>query len=164
MNQPRYHVPYSDDDAARLIAAEAGRPGPLLVIFHRLQEAFGYVDERAIALIAVALNISQAEVYGVMTFYRDFRRTPSEATAVRICRAEACQAVGAEELMAHAEASLGVRCGEETVDGRVRLEQAFCFGNCALSPTVMVEDRLHGLVSASRFDALVSAVRAEVEG
>ena len=162
-NQSRQHVPYSDDVATRLIASEAAKPGPLLVIFHRLQETFGYVDERDIARVAHALNISEAEVYGVLSFYRDFRRTASEATSVRICRAEACQAMGAEELMAHAQTSLGIACGEETIDGAVRLEQAFCFGNCALSPAVMIEDRLYGRVSTDRFDALVQAVRLEPE-
>lgn len=158
-NQKRQHVPYSADVVARLIASEAAKPGPLLVILHRLQATFGYIDDRSIPSVAIALNISEAEVHGVLSFYRDFRRTPSAATAVRICRAEACQAVGAEELLAHAQAGLGIVCGQETVDGSIRLEQAFCFGNCALSPAVMIEERLHGRVSPDRFDALMSAVR-----
>lgn len=159
-NQRRQHTPFSEEAAARLIAAEQGKRGPLLPILHRLQEEFGYIDEATIAPIAAALNISRAEVYGVVTFYKDFRRAPSAATAVRICRAESCQSVGATELVAHAESSLGVPIGGETSDGRIRLEQAFCFGNCALSPAVMVEDRLVGKVSHERFDAIIDSIRA----
>ena len=161
-NQPRQHLPFSDEEVARLIAAEQGKRGPLLPIFHRLQEVFGYVDDRAIAPIAAALNISKAEVYGVLTFYRDFKRAPSSAIPVKICRAESCQAVGANELVEHAKSSLGTTFGGETVDGRIRLEQAFCFGNCALSPAIMVEDRLIGRVSHDRFDEIVHSLRAAV--
>jgi formate dehydrogenase subunit gamma len=161
-NQRRQHTPFSEEEAARLIAAELGKRGPLLPILHRLQEVFGYIDDKTIAPIAAALNISQAEVYGVLTFYKDFRRAPSTATPVRICRAESCQSVGAAQLVTHAESLLGVRIGSETSDGRIRLEQAFCFGNCALSPAVMVEDRLFGNVSSERFDAIVDAIRETV--
>jgi formate dehydrogenase subunit gamma len=161
-NQRRQHTPFSEEEAARLIAAEQGKRGPLLPIFHRLQEVFGYIDDKTIAPIAAALNISQAEVYGVLTFYRDFKREPSTATSIRICRAESCQAVGANELVDHAQSSLGIPIGGETSDGSIGLEQAFCFGNCALSPAIMVEDRLIGKVSNERFDAVVDAIRATV--
>ena len=159
-NQRRQHTPFSEEEAARLIAAEQEKRGPLLPILHRLQEVFGYIDDKTIAPIAVALNISQAEVYGVLTFYRDFKRAPSEATAIRICRAESCQAVGANELVAHAESSLATPIGGETPDGSIALEQAFCFGNCALSPALMVDDRLVGKVTNDRFDSIVATIRA----
>jgi formate dehydrogenase subunit gamma len=145
--------------ATRLIEEEKSQRGPLIPIFHRLQERFGYVDERAIGPIAEALNISRAEVYGVLTFYSDFRRSASDATTIRVCRAEACQSVGGVALLEHAEMALGISCGEETVDGQLRLEQVFCLGNCALSPAVMVEDRLVGMVTPERFDAIVDSIR-----
>jgi formate dehydrogenase subunit gamma len=159
-SQARRYEPYSEVEVARLIDEEKSQRGPLIPIFHRLQERFGYVDERALGPIAEALNISRAEVHGVLTFYGDFRRSASNATTIRICRAEACQSVGGVGLLAHAELALGIRCGEETSDGTVRLEQVFCLGNCALSPAVMVEDRLVGMVSPERFDAIVDAIRS----
>ena len=160
VSQPRRYEPYSDAEASRLIDEERSQRGPLIPIFHRLHERFGYIDDRAIAPIAEALNISRAEVYGVLTFYSDFRRGPSAATPVRICRAEACQSVGGTALLSHAEDVLGVSCGEETIDGKVRLEQVFCLGNCALSPAVMVEERLVGLVTPARFDEIIASIRA----
>jgi formate dehydrogenase subunit gamma len=159
VSQARRYEPYSEGEVARLIDEEKSQRGPLIPIFHRLQERFGYVDERSLGPIAEALNISRAEVYGVLTFYGDFRRSASNAAVIRICRAEACQSVGGVELLAHAESALGIRCGEETGDGRLRLEKVFCLGNCALSPAVMVEDRLVGMVSPERFDDLVHAIR-----
>jgi len=159
-SQARRYEPYSEAEAARLIDEEKSQRGPLLPIFHRLQGHFGYIDERALGPIAEALNISRAEVYGVLTFYGDFRQSATNATTIRICRAEACQSVGGVGLLAHAELALGIACGEETGDGTVRLEQVFCLGNCALSPAVMVEDRLVGRVTPERFDAIVESIRA----
>jgi formate dehydrogenase subunit gamma len=158
-SQASRYEPYSEAEAARLIDEEKSQRGPLIPIFHRLQERFGYVDERALGPIAEALNISRAEVYGVLTFYGDFRQIASSATTIRICRAEACQSVGGVALLAHAELALGIGCGEETIDGAVRLEQVFCLGNCALSPAVMVEDRLVGLVTPERFDEILDSIR-----
>jgi len=159
VSQPRRYEPYSDAEASRLIEEERSQQGPLIPIFHRLQERFGYIDDRAIEPIAETLNISRAEVFGVLSFYSDFRRSPSSATSVRICRAEACQSVGGAALLSHAENVLGVGCGEETNDGKVRLEQVFCLGNCALSPAVMVEERLIGLVTPARFDEIIASIR-----
>ena len=159
-SQASRYEPYSEAEATRLIEEEKSQRGPLIPIFHRLQERFGYIDERALGPIAEALNISRAEVYGVLTFYGDFRQSATNATTIRICRAEACQSVGGAGLLAHAELALGIACGEETSDGTVRLEQVFCLGNCALSPAVMVEDRLVGMVSPERFDSIVESIRA----
>jgi formate dehydrogenase subunit gamma len=135
-------------------------PGALLPILHALCESFGYVEAEAMAIVAEELNLSQAEVYGVVTFYNDFRTEPPGRTVIRVCRAEACQSMGADALIDHATGRLGVGLGETTPDGAVTLEQVFCLGNCALSPAVMVGDRLVGRVSTARFDELVSEAAA----
>lgn len=129
--------------------------GPLMPILHELQDRCGYVDRRSVPLLADGLNLSQAEVFGVISFYKDFRSQPAGGHRVLICRAEACQSVGAEPLAAHAQARLGIAFGQTTDDGRVSLDQVFCLGNCALGPSVMVNDTLHGRVDAQGFDGLV---------
>lgn len=132
--------------------------GPLLPILHAVQHELGYVDTADVPVIADVLNLAVAEVHGVVTFYRDFRRSPGGRTTVRLCRAEACQAVGAEALGAHARRRLGVGFGETTSDGAVTLEEVFCLGNCALGPAVQVGARLYGRVGPERFDALLGEV------
>jgi formate dehydrogenase subunit gamma len=129
-------------------------------VLRDLQDELGYIDPDSIPIVADELNLSRADVYGVVTFYRDFRDRPPGRTTVRVCRAEACQAVGAEALAEHAQRHLGIGFGDTTTDDTVSLEQVFCFGNCALGPTVQVGDRLYGRVDADRFDSLVSRVRS----
>lgn len=143
--------------AAQVIAGAARQDGPLLPVLRALQEAFGYVDPRSVPLVADALNTSRAEVHGVVGFYSDLRSEPPAERVVRVCRAEACQAVGADALVAHACESLGVGLGEATPDGAVGLEQVFCLGNCALGPSVMVDRTVVGRVDAARFDELVAS-------
>jgi formate dehydrogenase subunit gamma len=126
------------------VAAHRGDRGALLPILHDIQAEFGYVDKAAVPIIADELNLSRADVYGVLSFYHDFREQPVHGPVVRVCRAEACQANGAEALFEHAQQASGVT-----------VEQVFCFGNCALGPAVEVDGRLHGRVDAARFDALV---------
>jgi len=142
-----------------IVAAHRGDRGALLPILHQLQAEFGFVDPSVEPRLADLLNLSVAEVHGVVTFYKDFRREPPGRVTVRICRAEACQAVGAERLLEHAEASLGTKAGATTEDGAVTLDEVFCLGNCALGPTVAVGERLHGRVSPARFDALLGDLR-----
>lgn len=142
--------------ARALIAERLALPGALLPILHALQERFGYIDPAAVPLVAEALNLSRAEVHGVVTFYHDFRSTPSGRHTVRICRAEACQSMGADRLVEHAKRRLGIGFHETTADGGITLEPVFCLGNCALSPAVMVDDNLHGRVDAAGFDRLVA--------
>jgi formate dehydrogenase subunit gamma len=132
--------------------------GPLIPILHAVQEDLGHIDQADVPVIADVLNLSVAEVHGVVTFYRDFRRAPGGRSTVRICQAEACQAVGAEALGAHARRRLGVEFGETTSDGAVTLDEVFCLGNCALGPAVQVDGRLHGRVSPARLDALLGEV------
>lgn len=129
--------------------------GPLLPVLHELHDAFGCVDRRSIAVVADVLNLSQAEVYGVLTFYADFRNEPGGTSLVKVCRAEACQAMGSERLVAHVTERLGVAVGRGLADGSVSLEQVFCLGNCALSPSVMIDGEVYGRVDAGRFDQLV---------
>jgi formate dehydrogenase subunit gamma len=139
------------------VAAHSADRGALLPILHDIQAEFGHVDPAAVPLLAEALNLSRAEVHGVISFYPDFRDTPSAGTHVRICRAEACQAVGAEDLVEHATAKLGTAVGGTSPDRSATLDQVFCFGNCALGPAVEINGRLVGRVTPQRFDALIEA-------
>jgi formate dehydrogenase subunit gamma len=142
-----------------IATALRGLRGPLIPILHALQEDLGHVDAADIPVIADVLNLSEAEVHGVVTFYRDFRRAPAGRTTVRICQAEACRAVGAEALGEHAKRSAGVGFGETTADGRLTLDEVFCLGNCALGPAVQVGERLHGRVGPARLDAILGEAR-----
>ena len=124
--------------------------GPLLVMLHAIQERLGYVDPAVVPLLADELNLSRADVHGVVTFYRDFHSEPRGAVTLRVCRAEACASLGAEELLAALERALGIGVGETTADGAVTLDQVFCLGNCALGPSGQLDGRVHGRLDASR--------------
>ncbi len=131
-------------------------------ILHEVQDVFGYIDPSAVDVLAEALNLSRADVYGVVTFYKDFRFEAPGRSVIQVCRGEACQSMGAEQLARHACERLGVDFGGTTPDGAVTLEQVFCLGNCALSPAVMVDGRLKGRVDAACFDQLVARASDEV--
>lgn len=147
--------------AATAIAdARAAEEGPLLPILHQLQAEFGHIPDAAIPAIAARLNLGRAEVHGVVSFYHDFRTKPAGRRVVRLCRSEACQAMGADRLAAHAEARLGVAMGETRADGAVTLEPVYCLGLCACGPAAMIDGRPAGRVDAARFDALIGAVPA----
>lgn len=136
-------------------------PGGLLPILHAVQEEVGFVPPEAIPVIAESLNLSRAEVHGVVSFYHDFRTEPAGRHVVHVCRAESCQAVGAEALLAHACDRLGVDGHGTTADGVVTLEPIYCLGNCALSPAVMVDHRtLHGRMTAEKIDAMLDDLRS----
>lgn len=142
------------------LADHAQRPGALLPILHAVQDTLGYVPPEALALIAHELNLTRAEVHGVVTFYHHFRGTPPGRRIVRICRAEACQALGARALEAHAKKSLGIDFHETTGDGAITLEPVYCLGNCGCGPSVLVgADELHARVTPAAFDELVKAAR-----
>ena len=149
-------VSWDAGTARALIAERAALPGALLPILHALQEHFGYIDAAAVPMVAEALNLSRAEVHGVVTFYHDFRQAPPGRHVVRICRAEACQSMGAERLVEHAKARLGIDFHETTADGRFTLEPVFCLGDCACSPALMLDGKLYGRVDAARFDRLTA--------
>lgn len=142
--------------AAEIIAAHKQHEGPTLIILHAVQEAFGYVPEPAIPMIAEALNLSRAEVHGVFTFYHDFRHEPAGRHVLKLCRAEACQAAGGDALAARAEHKLGVSIGHTTPDGRVTLEPIYCLGLCATAPSAMLDGRVVGRLDNNRIDALVA--------
>lgn len=144
-------APEFDTERVRAIAMElASLDGPLLPILHAINDRLGHVDERAIPVVAEVLNLSRAEVHGVVSFYHDFRRRPHGRHVLKVCRAEACQSMGCERLVEELETSLGVPMGETTPDGRLTLETVYCLGNCALSPAVMLDGELHGRVDATR--------------
>jgi formate dehydrogenase subunit gamma len=148
-------VVWSDTAAEQVIDAHRDVAGPILPTLQALQEQFGYVDPRAVPLVAEALNVSRAEVHGVLTFYHDLHTTPPAAVTVRICTAEACQARGSRQLVAGVEQRLGTATGGRSTDGRVDLEQVFCLGNCALGPSAVVDGKVHGRLDADRVQALV---------
>ncbi len=133
--------------------------GPLMPILHALMEAFGCVDERATPIIADVLNLSRAEVHGVITFYHDFKREPHGRHLVKVCCAESCQSMGHEAVIERLEQALGVKMNETSADGRVTLEPVYCLGNCALSPAALVGDRLYGRLNTPRIEALIEDVR-----
>ena len=143
------------DAVAFAVAAHRDDQGPLLPILHDLQATLGYIPGEAIGLLATALNLSRADVYGVVTFYHDFRDSPGGRSTVRICRAEACQSVGANALIDFAQSRLQTQLGATTADGRMQLEQVFCLGNCALGPAVEVNGRLHGRVTPARLGPIL---------
>ncbi len=152
--------PWTEARALELIEARAHLDGALLPILHAINDTFGHVPDAAVKLIAKALNLSRAEVHGVLTFYHDFRRVPAGANVIKLCRAEACQARGARELEAHACGKLGVGMGETSADGAYTLEPVYCLGNCATGPSLLANGALHSLVDAEHFDALLSDLRA----
>lgn len=152
-----------EDVRARVVAVIAewkDKPGALLPILHGVQDALGYVPEDVVPLIAHELNLSRAEVHGVISFYHHFRTEPGGRHVVRLCRAEACQALGARALEAHAKKTLGIDFHQTTKDGAITLEAVYCLGNCGCGPSLLVDDReLHARVTPEAFDALVRAAR-----
>ena len=142
-----------------ILTAHLGMEGPLLPILHAVQAEFGHVPQDALPVIAKSLNLSRAEVHGVMSFYHDFREEPAGRHVVKLCRAEACQAMGADRVAAHAKAALGVDWHGTTADGSVTLEPIFCLGLCACAPAAMVDGKLVGRVDEVRLDALLAGVR-----
>ena len=130
--------------------------GATLPIMHALQETFGHVPEEAIPMIASELNLSRAEVYGVFTFYHDFRAKPAGRHVLKLCRAEACQAAGGDALAKRAEATLGIALGNTTADQRLTLEPIYCLGLCATAPAAMLDGRLIGRLDTARIDAIVA--------
>ena len=144
---------------ALALARHAGEPGALLPILHDVQDALGFVPSAAVPPIATSLNVSRAEVHGVVTYYHHFRAAPAARHVVQICRAEACQARGAEALLAHAQRHLG--CGAQglSMDGEFTLEPVYCLGLCTISPALMLDGELHARVTPEAFDDLVAQTR-----
>ncbi len=150
MNQPFHHL------VAQIVGRLRTQPGPLLLVLHAVQDELGYIPAEAVPLIAEGLNLSRAEVHGVVTFYHYFRHAPAGQHVVQLCRAEACQAMRGEQLEAHARQRLGIDYHQTTADGKFSLQPVYCLGNCACSPAMMIDGQLHGRVSSQRFDELIA--------
>lgn len=151
------------DDRQRLavrtaLDQNARRPGPLLEVLHSVQSQLGYVPAAAVPLIADELNLSRAEVHGVITFYHYFRDSSPGAHVVQLCRAEACQAMGANKLIAHAKRRLGVDFHGTSADGQFTLEAVYCLGNCARAPAAMIDGDLHGCITEQGLDTLIGSM------
>lgn len=145
--------------AEAIIAARADERGAMLPILHDLQAAFGFVPRDAVPLVAHALNVSRAEVHGVITFYHDFRDHPPGRHVLKLCRAEACQALGCADVEAHAKSVLGVDWHGTTADGAITLEPVYCLGLCANGPAALIDEMPAARLDAARVDALVAALR-----
>lgn len=157
----RHDLPQpSVDDIQALIDGQLHLEGPLLPILHAIQEEFGHVPEAAIPLIAGSLNLTRAEVHGVMSFYHDFRDVPAGRQVVRICRAEACQSMGANVLAEETLAKLGVEWHGTTANGAVTIEPVYCLGLCACAPAAMVDGRVVGRVDAAKMDEIIAEAGA----
>jgi formate dehydrogenase subunit gamma len=150
--------PWNEDRARAIIAADAARPGAALPILHALQAAFGCIPLAAEPLVASALNITRAEVHGIVTFYHEFRRTPPGRHVLCVCRAEACQAVGGEAVADHVRAALDVDWHETTRDGAVTLEPVFCLGLCASGPSALLDGQPVGRLDTVRVDRMLETL------
>jgi formate dehydrogenase subunit gamma len=140
--------------AEGIIATHEGLEGPMLPILHAMQEEFGCIPEDAIRLIAARLNLTRAEVHGVVSFYHDFRREPAGRHVLKLCRAEACQSMGGEANAARLLQRLGLDWGETTKDGRLTVEAVYCLGLCACAPNAMLDGELHGRLDAGALEML----------
>jgi formate dehydrogenase subunit gamma len=145
---------------AEIIDALRGLEGPLLPILHGVQGEFGYVPQEALPVIAEALNLSRAEVYGVVTFYHDYRSHPAGRHVLKLCQAEACQSMGSDAIAARVKQLLGIDFHETTGDGAVTLEPVYCLGLCACSPSAMLDGEVIGRLDAAKVDEIVAEVRA----
>lgn len=144
-------------EAIREIAERmAPEPGGLLPILHAIQDDLGFVPTGAVPIVAKALNLSRAEIHGVLTFYHLYRTDAPGKQTLYVCRAEACQAMGARELERHVKDKLKVDFHQTTSDGRFSLEPVYCLGNCACSPAVMIDETVHGRVTPDRLDELLA--------
>jgi formate dehydrogenase subunit gamma len=144
---------WNAERAREIIAEHAGLEGPMLPILHALQEEFGCVSDAAVRLVAEALNLTRAEVHGVVTFYHDFRREPCGSHLLQLCRAEACQSMGSEDLAAALLAKLGVGWHGTTRDGQLTVEPVYCLGLCATSPSALFDGEPLGRLDAAKIDA-----------
>ena len=153
------HGTFDADLARRRIEALKHLDGALLPVLHALQQTFGYIDKAAEPLVADILNLSRAEVHGVVTFYHDFRRAPPGTRVLKLCRAEACQSAGGEALAAHPEGTLGLPTRATTGHGRVTLEAVYCLGLCAVAPSAMLDGRVVGRLDERSLDALLDEAR-----
>jgi len=148
------HTAWDNDRAREIIERHEGLEGPLLPILHALQAEFGHVPEAAVRLVAEILNLSRAEVHGVVSFYHDFRSSPSGRHVLKVCRAEACQSMGGEASAQRLLDRLGLEWGGTTRDGRLTVEATYCLGLCATAPSAMLDGKVAGRLDTKKLDAL----------
>ena len=155
------HVAGSDVGARTLaiVSGLKGLEGPLLPILHEIQAEFGYVPQECLPLIAHELNLSRAEVHGVVSFYHDYRDHPTGRHVLKLCRAEACQAMGGDDLAERVKALLGIDFHQTTLDGAVTLEPVYCLGLCSCAPAAMLDGEVHGRVDTDLAKELVAEAR-----
>jgi formate dehydrogenase subunit gamma len=152
-------VTYNKVAANKLIHEIGATPEMLVQILNAFVEKFSYISKEAIRHIAHELNLSRADVHGVVSYYHDHRIEPPGKRLIKICQAESCQAMGSIALTAHAEELLGVELNETSADGEVALEPVYCLGNCACSPAIMIDKRIYGRVDSKRFDVLIASIQ-----
>ena len=143
-----------------IVVRRKAEPGAMLPILHEIQDAMGFVPAGVVPVIAEALNVSRAEVHGVITYYHHFRQQPPARHVLKLCQAEACQSVGSAALAEHAKAKLGCNFHEQSQDGMFALEPVYCLGHCACGPSLMVNDAdVHARMTTEKFDALLQELR-----
>lgn len=147
--------------ANKILQKYKDTPGALLPVLHAVQNEVGYIPENIIGPIADGLNLSRAEVHGVVSFYHYFRTTPPGKHVIQLCRAEACQAMGGRKLEQHIKKYLSVDYHETTQDGLFSLEPVYCLGNCACTPSMLIDDEIHGRVTETEFDEIISGLRSD---
>jgi formate dehydrogenase subunit gamma len=153
-------MPTDHDEVVQgILDAHRGIEGSALPILHAVQEAIGYVPDEVLPLIARDLNISRAEMYGIVTFYHDFRRKPAARHTLKVCRAEACQARGSDRVAEAVEEALGIRFGETSPDGRVTLEAVYCLGLCAAGPSALLDGKVVARLTEARVASLAREAR-----
>ena len=152
------YEPWNTDRANAVITANAAAEGPALPILHALQAEFGCVPPDAEPLVAAALNLTRAEVHGIVTFYHEFRRTPPGRHLLHVCRAEACQSVGADATGAHLRQVLGIDWHETTPDGGITLQPVFCLGLCATGPAALIDGNPEGRLNPARIDRMLATL------
>lgn len=150
--------PWSEASARSIIESHAAGEGGLLPALHALQDAFGYITDDAIRLLAEMFNLTRADVFGVVTFYHDFRRHPPGRHVLKVCRAEACQALGGQAVEQHVRQTLGVDWHGTTADGGVSLDPVFCLGLCASGPSAMLDGKPHGRMTPEKADRLIGSL------
>ncbi|SKA63913.1 formate dehydrogenase subunit gamma [Enterovibrio nigricans] len=154
---------HEDTEAVvQALNAHRHRQGALLPVLHSIQALIGYVPSASVALIAQELNLSEADVHGVISFYHDFRHSPPGAHVIQVCRAESCQSLGANALAKHACSHLGVDFHQTTRDNNFTLEPVYCLGNCMNSPAIRVDDEIYGEMTDEKFDDVIDQLLTQV--
>lgn len=161
MSNPFFPPPDMDAVVTDVLAKRVHLPGALLPVLHGVQDAFGHIPREAVPQIARALNLSRAEVHGVITYYHHFREQPAARHVLQVCRAESCRAMGGEALLGHARDKLGCNAAQHlSADGSCSVEPVYCLGLCASSPAVVFDGRLHARMTPARLDALLAGTDA----